>query len=162
MCSFNHSCYFMPSISIIPRPSLSEGALNGAVHPLFYFYHLFLKTFSIIYLSVPVVAGWLLVGDVQLSEGPRCCLWCPPTQLAASVVVTPAETSTEWTPQGTTPNQMKTSNLQSDSFLKKYMQWDSHWFVDSEWATCDLPLSCYTAYMQILLFKRHIIRTTKL
>lgn len=37
---------------------------------------------------------------------------------STSVVVTPAERNTEWTLQGITPYQIKTSNLQSDSFPK--------------------------------------------
>lgn len=80
---FNHSCYFIPEwnkVSTIPLPILSLGSLNGVAHPLFYFY-LFLKTFFMIYLLALIVAGRLLIGDLQASKDQCCCLWCPPTQL---------------------------------------------------------------------------------
>lgn len=42
--SFNHSCCFKSSTSIIPLFPLTQGNLNEAVRPPLYF-HLFLQTF---------------------------------------------------------------------------------------------------------------------
>lgn len=121
---FNHSCH--PHLQFL-LPALSQGGLNGAEHPLFYFY-LFLKTLLMIYLSVPVCCSTAPRRGCSVLWGSVLLPLKSTNTACASVVVTPEETGTEWTPQGITPYQLKTSNLQSDSFFRKCMQRGSHCF----------------------------------